>query len=262
MDLEIDNRVAVVTGASKGMGFAVAKALAVEGVKVFMVARDSQALEDAAEVIRMSGGTAQTLAGDVANPTLPATVLSKVQGLWGSVDILVNNAGGPPMGTFLEQTPATWEAALQTNLLSVVRFCQAVVPSMKTKQWGRIVSITSTVSKEPSPQMVLSATARAGVAAFTKAIAIELASYNISANVLCPGGVLTDRLRNLLQTRSEREGREYEILLRESQASIPAQRFADPNEIADVILFLCSERGGYITGVNLSVDGGLTKGYC
>ena len=109
--------------------------------------------------------------------------------------------------------------------------------------------------------MVLSATTRAGVSAFSKALAIELAQFNISVNVICPGGVLTDRLVGLLQTRAEREKRDYQELLQESLASIPAQRFAEPEEIADVILFLASERGGYVNGVSLSVDGALTKAY-
>jgi len=145
--------------------------------------------------------------------------------------------------------------------MSVVRFCQAVTPDMKEKKWGRIISITSTVAKEPSPAMVLSATTRAGVAAFSKSLGIELAEFNIAVNVICPGGVLTDRLVSLLETRAEREKRDYHEILIESQQSIPAKRFADPNEIADVILFLASERGGYINGVSLSVDGALTKAY-
>jgi 3-oxoacyl-[acyl-carrier protein] reductase len=147
------------------------------------------------------------------------------------------------------------------HLFSVVRFCKAVAPSMKSKKWGRIISITSTVAKEPSPAMVLSATTRAGVAAFSKTLAIELAQFNISVNVICPGGVLTDRLVSLLQARAEREKRSYQEILLESQLSIPAQRFAKPEEIADVILFLASEKGGYVNGVSLSVDGALTKAY-
>jgi 3-oxoacyl-[acyl-carrier protein] reductase len=165
------------------------------------------------------------------------------------------------MGSFLEHDGAAWEAAIHINLLSVVRFCKAVTPDMKFKNWGRIISITSTVAKEPSPAMVLSATTRAGVSAFSKTLAIELAQSNISVNVICPGGVLTDRLVGLLQARAEREKRDYQEILLESQASIPAKRFAGPGEIADVILFLASERGGYVNGVSLSVDGALTKAY-
>jgi 3-oxoacyl-[acyl-carrier protein] reductase len=261
MNLGLDGRVAIVCGASKGMGFASAKALALHGAKVLMVARDPSALELAAKAITTEGGVVDAYAGDVRNPDLAQLAVDRCKVLWGAVDILVNNAGGPPMGSFSEHDTAAWEAAIQTNLLSVVRFCKAVAPDMKSKNWGRIVSITSTVAKEPSPAMVLSATTRAGVSAFSKTLAIELAQFNISVNVICPGGVLTDRLVGLLQARAEREKREYQDVLLESQASIPAKRFAEPDEIADVILFLASERGGYVNGVSLSVDGALTKAY-
>ncbi len=261
MNLELKTRVAIVCGASKGMGFACAQALALEGVKVLMIARDSAALAEAAQKISAKGGTVQAYAGNVSEFDLPASAVRRCKELWGTVDILINNAGGPPMGSFQEHGAAAWEAAIQTNLMSVVRFCQAVAPDMKEKKWGRIISITSTVAKEPSPAMVLSATTRAGVAAFSKSLAIELASFNISSNVICPGGVLTDRLVNLLQARAERENKPYQEILSESQQSIPAKRFARPEEVADVILFLASERGGYVNGVSLSVDGALTKAY-
>lgn len=261
MNLGLDGRVAIVCGASKGMGFASAQALALHGVKVLMLARDPSALEAAAKAIAAEGGVVEAYAGDVRNPDLAQLAVDRCEELWGSVDILVNNAGGPPMGSFLEHDGTAWEAAIQTNLLSVVRFCKAVAPGMKSKNWGRVISITSTVAKEPSPAMVLSATTRAGVSAFSKTLAIELAQFNISVNVICPGGVLTDRLVSLLQARAEREKRDYQEVLQETQASIPAKRFAEPQEIADVILFLVSERGGYVNGVSLSVDGALTKAY-
>ncbi len=261
MKLSIDGRVAVVCGASKGMGFACAEALALEGVKVLMVARDGVALDKAAQMVAAKGGLAAPLAGDVCDPELADLAVSRCKELWGTVDILVNNAGGPPMGSFLEHDSVAWAMAIQTNLLSVVRFCKAVAPDMKEKKWGRIISITSTMAKEPSPSMVLSATTRAGVSALTKTLAIELAQFNISVNAICPGGVLTDRLMELLNARAEREKRDSHELLSESQLSIPARRFANPREIADVILFLVSERGGYVNGVSLSVDGALTKGY-
>jgi len=261
MNLEIQNRTAIVTGASKGMGLATVRSLAREGARVLMLARNSEALERAAEELRTQQCTVETLAGDVSDPGLADAAVAKCRDLWGTVDILVNNAGGPPVGGFLEHDAAAWQSALQTNLLSVVRFCKAAAPLMKAQRWGRIVSITSTIAKEPSPAMVLSATARAGVAAFTKSIAAELAPFNISANVICPGGVLTDRLQGLLQARATREKREFGELLKESQASIPAGRFAAPEEIADLIVFLASERGGYVNGVHLSVDGGLTKSF-
>ncbi len=261
MNLGLNNKVAIVTGASKGMGFACVKALALEGVKVLMIARNEDDLAIAADNIGVPKGNIMILTGDVADPDLAKVAIKKCKDHWGDPDILVNNAGGPPVGSFMDHEEEVWNSAIQTNLMSVIRFTRAVVLGMKRKQWGRIVSISSTVAKEPSPRMVLSGTARAGLAAFTKSISIELAESNITVNVLCPGGVLTDRLTSLLEKRAVRENRDYHALLKETQESIPAKRFAEPKEIADVILFLVSEPGGYITGVSLSVDGGLSKGY-
>jgi 3-oxoacyl-[acyl-carrier protein] reductase len=261
VDLGLRNRVAIVTGASKGMGFATARAFAREGARVLMIARTSDVLAAAEKRIRAEGGEVASMQGDVADPGLPNRALERCTSSWGGVHVLVNNAGGPPMGTLLDHGPEAWDAAVQQNLMSTVRFCRAIAPVMQAQNWGRIVSITSTVAKEPSPAMVLSATTRSGVAAFTKAIAIELAPFNVTANVICPGGVLTDRLGDLLKARARREGRDYDELLAESQASIPAKRFANPEEIANVIVFLASEAGGYVNGVSLSVDGALTRGF-
>lgn len=261
MDFGFKDKIAIVTGSSKGMGLAITQAYLKEGVKVMMVARNEKVLQSLTDDFRKGGGIVDFVAGDVADPELANRVVNKTKELWGKVDILINNAGGPPMGGFLEHTAAVWETAIQTSLVSVIRFCQAVVPLMIENKWGRIISITSTAAKEPAPVMVLSSTARAGVGAFTKAISTELAPFNISANVICPGGVLTERLVSLIHARAERENRNYEDLLTESQMSIPAKRFADPSEIADTILFLTSEKGGYITGVSLAVDGGLLKSF-
>jgi 3-oxoacyl-[acyl-carrier protein] reductase len=261
LDLGLENKVAIVTGASKGIGYAIANTLALAGAKVLMVSRNEVSLAEAIKCIGEAGGQAASLAGDMADPSMPTLALEKANKLWGPVDILVNNAGGPPMGSFLEHDEAVWENVLQQNLLGFIRFTQAVAPDMKKNGWGRIISISSTVAKEPSPQMVLSATARAGLSAFTKAVSIELAPSNITVNVICPGGVLTDRLDQLLRLRAERELANYATLLKSAQESIPAQRFARPSEIADVALFLASTLGAYVTGVSLSVDGGLSKGY-
>lgn len=261
MNLGLRDRVAIVTGASRGMGFAAAAGLAREGAHVLMIARRADVLAAAADGIRASGVDVVPIAGDVSAPDLPDRAVQECLSRWGGVHVLVNNAGGPPMGALLEHSAETWQAAIEQNLMSTVRFSRAVIPTMREQQWGRIVSITSTVAKEPSPTMVLSATTRSGVGAFTKAIAGELAPFNITANVVCPGGVLTDRLVDLLKARAAREGREYDDLLAESQAAIPAKRFATPEEIANVIVFLASDAGAYVNGVSLCVDGALTRGF-
>jgi 3-oxoacyl-[acyl-carrier protein] reductase len=261
MEFGLKGKVAIVTGSSKGMGLAITQAYLNEGVKVMMVARNEKELRILTDDFRKGGGIVDFLAGDVGDPELANKVVNKTKELWGRVDILINNAGGPPMGGFLEHSEDVWQTVIQKSLLSVIRFCQAAAPLMIANKWGRIISITSTAAKEPAAVMVLSSTARAGVGAFTKAISAELAPFNISVNVICPGGVLTERLISLIHARAERENRNYEDLLTESQMSIPAKRFADPSEIADTILFLTSDKGGYITGVSLAVDGGLLKSF-
>ncbi len=262
MKLGLEGRVAIVCGASKGIGYACAEALAGEGVKVLLAARNTDSLRKAEENILAKGGTASSFCGDVADKAFAETIVRHCLGLYGTVDILVNNAGGPPMGSFLEHDELAWDSAIQTNLMSVVRLSRAVAPIMKAQNWGRIISITSTVSKEPSPAMVLSATTRAGVSSFTKTLAIELAQFNISVNVVCPGGVLTDRLNSLIVAHASRQGKSYEEVLSNSLQSIPAKRFAEPIEMGNVVLFLASDAGAYVNGVSLSVDGAVTKGYC
>lgn len=261
MDLLLKNKVAIITGSSKGMGLATVEAFLNEGVKVMMVARNSDRLSKLEKKFLAFGGNVIIHAGDVGDILLAEKVVNKTIDKWGRIDILVNNAGGPPMGSFLDINESDWISAIQINLMSCIRFSKAVSPYMKKNKWGRIISITSTLAKEPTSLMVLSSTLRAGLGAFNKAISLELAPFNISANVICPGGVLTDRLTELLRVKSEKDNIPYEKLLNQSEASIPAKRFAQPNEISDVILFLVSEKGGYVNGVSLAVDGSLISSF-
>lgn len=261
MELEIKNKVVIVTGASKGMGLATVDAFLAEGAKVMMVARNENELNQIKEEYIQQGYSIDYLKGDVAEEDLAIKVVDKTVKKWGSIDILVNNAGGPPKGSFLKHKSSAWDLAIQTNLMSVIRFSKAVVPFMKKNKWGRIISITSTIGKEPTPAMVLSATSRAGVAAFTKAISLELAEENITANVILPGGVKTDRLKDLIQARADQEKKDIKDLTKQIEQGIPAKRFAEPSEIADTIVFLASERGAYINGVSLAVDGSLSKSF-
>jgi 3-oxoacyl-[acyl-carrier protein] reductase len=257
---EAPRRVALVTGASKGMGRAIALGLAKRGCRVCVVARTEDTLNAAAEAIRNE--THQEIwavAADVSQPEVPSSVVAGVIERWGGVDILVNNAGGPPPGSFLDHDEAAWAQTLNQTFLSVVRFSRAVAPGMKTRGWGRIITVSSTVAKEPSPAMVLSASARAAVSAFTKAIASELAPFGITANVLLPGGVQTERLESLVRAGAEKDGLTFEQGIARSVAMIPAGRFATPEEFANVAVFLASDEGRYVTGVSLAVDGGLTR---
>lgn len=261
MELKIKNRIAIVTGASKGMGLATVSVLLTEGVKVMMVARNESELKLIKEKYAREGYIIDYIAGDVGDRDLAGKVVHQTIQKWGAVDILINNAGGPPPGSFLSHESSAWDLAIQINLMSVIRFSKEVAPIMKKNKWGRIISITSTVSKEPSPSMVLSATTRAGVASFTKAISLELAEENITANVILPGGVKTDRLTSLIEASAKKENKSIEDLIKEIEEGIPAKRFAEPKEVAEVIAFLVSEKGAYINGVSLAVDGSLLKSF-
>lgn len=260
MNLGLNERAAIVTGASKGIGFAIAATLAEHGCRLCMVSRSAEALGAAAETLRREfGADALVIAGDVADASLGPRVIAAAVERWGRVDILINNAGGPPPGSFLDHDEATWRSALDQNFMSVVRFIRAAAPLMKERNYGRIVNITSTIAKEPTPQMVLSASARAAVSAFSKAVSTELAPFNITVNSVAPGGVRTDRLEALMSTVAAKEGISTEQMLKRAAGSIPIGRFAEPREIAEVVAFLVSERASYLTGLSLMTDAGLTK---
>jgi 3-oxoacyl-[acyl-carrier protein] reductase len=261
VNYEINDRVAIITGASSGIGFAAAKGLALQGVNLVLVSRTEDKLKNAqAEILALADVEVEIFSGNVTDKYLSQKVVDLAMSKWGKIDILINNAGGPPMGSFLEHEDDVWDEALDQNLKSVIRFTRSVSPIMIKNKWGRIINITSTLAKEPTPLMVLSATARAGVSAFSKSISAELAEYGITINTLCPGGVLTDRLHSLLVTAAEKQEKSYDDVLKMSQATIPIGRFAEPEEFADMLVFMASERARYITGTTVMVDGGLTKG--
>jgi 3-oxoacyl-[acyl-carrier protein] reductase len=261
MKTEIAKRCALITGASKGMGKAIAQGLAREGVNVCIVARNEESLaRTAKEIEEETGVLVCWKTGDVSKSSEVRDIFNFACENLGKVDILLNNAGGPKPGSLLSLSEDDWSAAINQTLRSVIRLSTLSVPGMIERKWGRIVTITSTVAKEPSSTMILSATTRAGVTAFTKSLSSDLASQGITVNTVGPGGVLTDRLHGLLEIRSKSEGIPFDDLLRDNQKIIPMGRYASPDEIADYVVFLCSERGRYITGTALCVDGGLTKG--
>lgn len=260
MDYGLGKRVALVTGASKGMGLAISKSLSKEGAAVCLVARNEHSLKEVAtELADETGNQIAYFSADVAHIETAESMIRFVISRFGRLDILINNAGGPPPGSALKVTEEEWDSALQLNLRSAIRATTLAIPYMTQQMWGRVVNITSTVAKEPTPNMILSATTRAALAAFAKGLSIEMAPLGITVNTVCPGGVLTDRLRSLLENRSRSEDVSVESLIEQTQKSIPIGRFATPEEFADYVVFLCSDRARYVTGTYTSVDGGLTK---
>ena len=260
IQIDLTGKVALVTGASQGIGFACAEVLARSGADVAIVARRPDVLDRAKEKI-VAETNAQVIAipGDVAKPSFPVKAVSEVRQELGTVDILVNNAGGPPPGPFMDMTLEDWHGALAQNLLSVVLFSQAVVPEMKDKGWGRIINIASTSIKEPMPGMVLSNATRAAVAAVAKTMSLEFSEFGITINTICPGPTYTDRAEFLIKRRCEKDALTEEEVIRKIASNVPVGRMAQPEEIAALIGFIASDLSGYITGAVLAVDGGLTR---
>lgn len=257
MDLGIAGRVAVVAAASRGLGRAVAEALAAEGVRLALGARGAEALERTAAGIRERSGAA-VLAHpvDVGDPEAAAGFVRAAEAEFGQVDILVTNAGGPPPTRLANTTPEEWKQALDENLLSCVHLVRAALPGMRERRWGRILAIASVSVKQPVPDIILSNTARAGIAGFMKSLANEAAPYGVLANVLCPGFTRTDRLAELAAHLAETRGTPEEAVYAEWAEDIPLGRVGEPEEFGAAAAFLASERASYITGTTLQVDGG------
>jgi 3-oxoacyl-[acyl-carrier protein] reductase len=257
MDLGLEGKVALVTGASSGLGLAITRELAAEGVKVAMVARRQAELErQAAEISTAGSGRAVAIVGDVSEPGTPARVAREAEHQLGPVDILVANAGGPPSTTFATTTEEQYRAALELNLLSSIRLAHATVPGMQRRKWGRVIFLTSMAAKQPSPGLLLSNTARSGLLGFAKTLATEVARDNVLVNTVLPGHFDTARAVELARMRAEREKRDLEEVLRQRIAGIPLGRAGEPKELASVVAFLASDRATFLTGAAIQVDGG------
>lgn len=257
MELGITGRVAMVAAASKGLGKAAAAALVKEGCRVSICGRDQATLEAARAEL---GGSVLAVPCDVTKPAEIEDWFKATLAAFGQVDILVTNTGGPPAATFMDLTEAQWESGVQSTLLNVVRMSRLVLPGMRERKWGRIVHITSLVAKQPVPLLTISSALRAGLSALTKTMATEFGPDNVLVNALLPGHVMTDRQLHLAEVRSQKDGTTVEAYFEKANASIPVRRLGRPEEIGDVIAFLCSERASYLTGSSIQVDGGIIQG--
>jgi 3-oxoacyl-[acyl-carrier protein] reductase len=255
MDLGLNNRTAFVAGASRGLGKACAKALADEGARVFICARNADALARAAA----ETGAAGWSAADVSRPDEVKRVVAEAIARLGGLDCLVTNAGGPPTAPFEKAGDGDWDVAYQLNLMSAVRLIREALPALKASGRGRIVNLTGYGVKEPISDLVVSDSIRAGVTVMAKTIASDLAPFGITVNNIAPGPIMTDRITEIFSARAKRAGSTLDEQLERFAATIPVQRLGRPNEVGDLCAYLCSPQAGYITGQTIVVDGGINR---
>ena len=262
MDYGLTGKVALVCGASAGMGRAVAESLAREGADLFLVARREDTLAALSGELRRAHGVKVLFSsGDLASNEDTSRILKEHHEAFGRADILVANAGGPPSGTFdAVSTEEMLRRGWELTFMSTVRMVRGVLPGMRERKWGRIVAITSVSVFEPIPGLALSNAYRPGLTGLLKTIATEVAADGVTVNSVCPGYTATERLEELAAATAQRDGRSREDVSAEWASSIPAGRLGRPGEIAEAVTFLCSEAASYITGVALPVDGGRLKG--
>lgn len=261
MDLGLNDKVALVTAASSGLGKAVALRLAQEGAHVSICARGKDQLNrTASEIKAWTDKQAIPIQADVSDPKAADTLINTTIERLGGLDILVINAGGPPPGQFLDLTPEDWETATRLTLMSAVRLLYAAVPVMREQGTGSILAITSITVKQPLPNLVLSNSLRLSIIGLIKTLADELASDGIRVNGICPGWTRTDRVNRLLRDRARRQVTTAEEEAAKIAIEIPMGRMGTPEEFAKAAAFLVSPAASYVTGVSLLVDGGMYRG--
>jgi 3-oxoacyl-[acyl-carrier protein] reductase len=260
VELGLRGKNAIVTGSSRGIGEAIARGLATEGVNLTVCSRNLEELRATAEEIEnLSGSEVLPVRVDLARGSEIAMMVERTVEAFGGVDILVNNTGGPPPMRFVDTTERDWLDAVGSLLTSVVNCCRAAVPYMVQARWGRIVNMTSFAAKEPADQLVLSNTLRAGLLGLTKTLANEYAGSGVLVNAVCPGWTRTRRVEELVASTAARTGKAFDEVIDEVARTIPVGHLAEPEEIAHLVVFLASSRASYVTGATIQVDGGYVK---
>jgi 3-oxoacyl-[acyl-carrier protein] reductase len=256
MDLGISGKVALVTAASGGLGAAITAALAAEGAHVAITGTNPDKLEATAASIREHGGIVLPLVWDLGDLARIEPSIAEIEAQFGPIDILVNNTGGPPPSPASGQAQDVWRRHFEAMVLSVIAITDRVLPGMRERKWGRIITCTSSGVIAPIPNLGISNTLRASLVGWSKTLSREVAREGVTANILAPGRILTDRVRTIDANQAKREGRTPEEVAAASAAAIPMGRYGDPEEFAAAAAFLASTRASYITGSTIRVDGG------
>jgi len=259
MDLGIKGKVALVMASSRGLGQAMAVSLAKEGVKVAVTGRNPEGLKKSVELIEAVGGVAIALNWDLSDHSLIDGLVSKVEQELGPIDILINNTGGPPPTSATGQDPALWQKSFNDMVLSLIAITDRVLPGMRERKWGRIITSTTSGAIAPIKNLAISNTLRAALQAWSKTLSSEVAADGVTVNIIMPGRVATERLRQLDEARAKRESIPYEEVVKSSLRLIPMGRYGDPTEYGDAATFLASQNASYITGTVMRVDGGQTQ---
>jgi 3-oxoacyl-[acyl-carrier protein] reductase len=259
MDFGLEGKAALVGGASKGIGHATAMALAREGCAVAICARNQEMLDRARDEIRNeTGSTVLSLICDMSRHEEIKAAVAAAAEAFGRLDIVVNNAGGPPMGTFETLDERFWQHAIDQNLLSVVRTVREALPHLRRSGSGRVINITSVAVKQPIDGLMLSNATRLAVVGMAKTLSRELASAGVTVNNVCPGNIATGRLMSLIEERAQRQGVTLKEAIALDEGRVPMGFLGDPDDVANLIVFLASDKARYITGTTIQVDGGST----
>jgi 3-oxoacyl-[acyl-carrier protein] reductase len=257
MDLGLKDKTALVFGAGGGLGGAIARALATEGARIAVADIDADAAGKTVTAIEAAGGAAFALSWNMADLAVAPTRLEEITARFGPVDVLVNNTGGPPPTTAAGQSPETWSRYFDEMVRSVIAVTDLVLPDMRERKWGRVITSTSSGVVAPIPNLGISNALRLALVGWSKTLAREVGRDGITANIVLPGRIATGRIVFLDQQKAKRENRPVAEVTAESTASIPLGRYGDPREYGDAIAFLASGRASYITGSVIRIDGGL-----
>jgi 3-oxoacyl-[acyl-carrier protein] reductase len=260
MDLMLKGKVAIVGGASQGLGRASAQVLAEEGAHVAICSRSQEKIEKAAQEIRgTTGAEVLAFAGDLDHHDTIRSLVAAAVERFGRLDVLVNNSGGPPLADAHDATEEQWATAVQRSLLFFARMCREAIPHLKKAGGGRIINILASTVYQPIPKLALSGATRMGVIAFAKSLADELGRDGILVNNVCPGSILSERMLTNVTARAKDKGWSIDEALKERAAETALGRIGEPKELANLVAFLASSKSSYITGTTMRVDGGLVR---